>query len=97
MTGIATIAAVHLIAGGIDQAIANLLFSQGRAHQVVRDSLFMASDFVNLAVAAFELRRLCVSGQSSIRGILRSLKREMLVAFCGSAVLLLALPHIDPG
>ena len=93
---IATIAVAHLIAGGVDQAIANLLFSQGKLHQVVRDSAFLSSDLVNVAVAAVELRSHCGRNRSSL-SLLLSMKREVILAFCCSAVLLLILPYIDPG
>ena len=99
LLGIGTIAVAHLIAGGLDQAISNLFFHQGRLHQVVRDSVFMSSDFVNLAGAAFELRTLSLeSGKDrSCFSVLLLLKREVILAFCLSALVLLSLPHIDPG
>ena len=92
--GVAAIATLHIFAGGVDQFVANLFFQQGMKHQVARDLAFLSSDFVYLAVALFELRRLCRDSGITPLSVLLSLKREALIAFCGSSLVLIALRYL---
>ena len=92
--GVAAIATLHIFAGGVDQFVANLFFQQGMKHQVARDLAFLSSDFVYLAVALFELRRLCRDSGITPLSMLLALKREALIAFCGSSLVLIALRYL---
>lgn len=54
---IVSIAIVHILAGGLDQFLANVVFGEGFAHQVLRDLCFMIPDVLHVLLPALELLR----------------------------------------
>ncbi|CAK9804095.1 hypothetical protein ANTRET_LOCUS6897 [Anthophora retusa] len=54
--GIAAIAILHIVAGGWDQFIANVVRGEGYAHQVVRDLGFMIPDILHVAIPLWAVK-----------------------------------------
>ncbi|KAK2587594.1 hypothetical protein KPH14_003722 [Odynerus spinipes] len=54
--GIVAIAILHIVAGGSDQFIANVVRGEGYAHQVVRDLGFMIPDILHVAVPLWSMQ-----------------------------------------
>lgn len=54
---VASIAIVHILAGGLDQFLANVVFGEGHAHQVLRDLAFMIPDVFHVLLPVLELLR----------------------------------------
>ncbi|XP_012276182.1 uncharacterized protein LOC105697439 [Orussus abietinus] len=54
--GIAAIAILHILAGGWDQFVTNVVRGEGYAHQVVRDLGFMIPDILHVVIPLWSLR-----------------------------------------
>lgn len=55
--GIIGIALIHVLAGGSDQFIENVVRGEGYSHQVLRDLGFMIPDLLHVCLPLYELRR----------------------------------------
>ncbi|KAI8501793.1 PREDICTED: uncharacterized protein LOC109477293 [Branchiostoma belcheri] len=75
---IADIALLHILAGGIDQFVLNVIFGLGERHQVLRDLAFMSSDIIYLIVACIELARLSCGNGMTLSLLWKSLKWDLL-------------------
>lgn len=53
---IMSVAALHILASGWDQFVANVLRQEGQLHQVMRDLGFMLPDILHLLIPWFELK-----------------------------------------
>jgi len=65
VTIIVSIAIVHILSGGLDQFLANVVYGEGLAHQVVRDICFMVPDILHVLIPIFEL----VRNRRHLRGV----------------------------
>lgn len=54
---IVSIALVHILAGGLDQFVTNVVWGEGYAHQVLRDICFMIPDVLHVVLPLIELAR----------------------------------------
>ncbi|XP_051162289.1 uncharacterized protein LOC127282200 [Leptopilina boulardi] len=54
--GISAIALMHILAGGWDQFVTNVVRGEGYAHQVVRDLGFMIPDILHVIIPLWSLR-----------------------------------------
>ncbi|XP_069676518.1 uncharacterized protein [Periplaneta americana] len=55
--GIIGVALIHVVAGGWDQFIENVVRGEGYSHQVLRDLGFMIPDILHVCLPLYELRR----------------------------------------
>lgn len=55
------IAALHVLTGGWDQFVTNVIKQEGQLHQVLRDIFFMLPDMLHIIIPLAELRRLAKS------------------------------------
>ncbi|KAL0271782.1 UNVERIFIED_CONTAM: hypothetical protein PYX00_008775 [Menopon gallinae] len=51
---IVSIAVTHILAGGLDQFISNVIWGEGFAHQILRDVCFMVPDILHLILPVIE-------------------------------------------
>ncbi|KAI8501773.1 hypothetical protein Bbelb_201850 [Branchiostoma belcheri] len=91
---IASIALLHILAGGMDQFVTNVLLGRGMFHQVTRDIAFFSSDVVYLLVAWAELAMLCVRENIPVSLLIMSLKRDIMTSVVVISGLLLILSYI---
>lgn len=50
------ISLLHIVAGGFDQFISNVVYGNGEMHQVIRDVWFMVPDLMHCLVPLFLLK-----------------------------------------
>lgn len=70
---VVSIALVHILAGGLDQFVTNVVWGEGYAHQVLRDICFMIPDVLHVVLPLIELAKyrkqndFLLSGSTSLR------------------------------
>ncbi|KAL2734226.1 uncharacterized protein V1478_003924 [Vespula squamosa] len=91
---IITIAVLHIVAGGWDQFVENVVRGEGYAHQVVRDLGFMIPDILHVAVPLWSMqwRNACnlpgsSTRDSSVRRDLAYMLGMTLIGLCVCAIL----------
>lgn len=68
---ISTISTFHIVMGGIDQFIKNVLYHRGEWHQRMRDLGFMSTDLISLAVSISYIYYIRRSPASHPKGVYR--------------------------
>ncbi|CAH1265930.1 Hypp3264 [Branchiostoma lanceolatum] len=91
---VASISLLHILAGGMDQFVSNVVLGRGMFHQVSRDIAFFSSDFFYLIVAWAELAMLCARENIPASLLLMSLKRDIITSAVIISGVLLILSYI---
>ncbi|XP_035676930.1 uncharacterized protein LOC118416005 [Branchiostoma floridae] len=94
LLAIASIALLHILAGGMDQFVTNVVLGRGMFHQVSRDVAFFSSDFLYLIVACGELAVLGFQEKIPASLLLMSLKRDVITSVVIISGVLLILSYI---
>lgn len=79
------IAVLHVLTGGWDQFVTNVIKQEGQLHQVLRDLLFMIPDVLHIIIA---LLQMCKLATAKKRPVTHLISNEQ---FFGSVLLVSAL------
>lgn len=77
---IVSIALTHILAGGLDQFISNVIWGEGFAHQILRDVCFMVPDVLHLILPMIEFLKYKNISESEL-GLIDVKKHLLLFTF----------------
>ncbi|KAK6617615.1 hypothetical protein RUM44_005203 [Polyplax serrata] len=79
---VVSIALIHILAGGMDQFVTNVIWREGHTHQVLRDLALVVPDILHVVLPVVQLYK-CQSGQFHGNLINKDITFMILFISCG--------------